>query len=96
MEIICHCHLITINVYEDPEEIKRKEEKEKEEDIKRIKENKKIGHKGVDKIKIEEMINNLEYEYNIFSMFDEEVIVNKIIEFNCDKQKIEKWIRENL
>jgi len=94
---------ITINVYEDPEEIKRKEEKEKEdyfkreEDIKRIeKENKKICHKGVDKIKIEEMINSLENEYNIFSMFDEEEIVNKIIEFNCDKQKINEWIMENL
>jgi len=79
---------ITINVYEDPEEIKRKEEKEKE--------NKKICHKGVDKIKIEEMINSLENEYNIFSMFDEEEIVIKIIEFNCDKQKINEWIMENL
>jgi len=94
---------ITINVIEDPEEIRRKEQEEqkdyfkREEDIKRILE--KIGnidYKGVDKIKVEETFNFVENEYNISSIFDREEVLIKIIEFNCDIQKINEWIIENL
>ena len=94
---------ITINVIEDPEEIRRKEEEKKEdyfkreEDIKRIQE--KFGYidyKGVDKIKLEETFNYLENEYNISSIFDQEEVLNKIIEFNCDMKKLDKWVEDNL
>ena len=68
-----------------------------EEDIKRMKEkNENIDYKGVDKIKVEEMFNNLDDEYNICSKFDKEEVINKIIEFNCDKRKINNWICKNL
>ena len=94
--------IITVNLIEASEIIERKEEEKEdnfkeEEDIKRMKEkNENIDYKGVDKIKVEEMFNNLDDEYNICSKFDKEEVINKIIEFNCDKQKINKWICENL
>ena len=94
---------ITINVIEDPEEIRRKEEEKKEdyfkreEDIKRIQEKfGNIDYKGVDKIKVEETFNFLDSFYNISSIFIKEDVLNKIIEFNCDIEKINKWIEDNL
>ena len=101
---------ICVNLIEDPENIERKEEKEKEkkkkekedyfkreENIKRIQEeNENVDYKGVDKIKVEEMLNVLDDEYGITSMFYKEDVINKIIEFNCDRQKIDKWIQDSL
>ena len=94
--------IITVNLIEDSENIERKEEEKEdnfkeEEDIKRMKEkNENIDYKGVDKIKVEEIFNNLDDEYNICSKFDKEEVINKIIEFNCDKRKINNWICKNL
>jgi len=91
---------ITINLIEDPENIERKEEEEeiqdyfkREEDNKRIQEeNENIDYKGLDKIKVEQLLNDLDEEFNILSMRDKKEVINKIIEFNCDKQKINNWI----
>ena len=94
---------ITINLIEDSEINERKEEEEKKDYFKREENNKRmqeknenIDYKGVDKIKVEEMLNFLENEYNICSIFDKEEIINKIIEFNCDIQSINEWIDDIL
>jgi hypothetical protein len=42
------------------------------------------------------MLNVLDDEYGITSMFYKEDVINKIIEFNCDRQKIDKWIQDSL
>ena len=94
--------IITVNLIEDSDNIERKEEEKEdnfkeEEDIKRMKEkNENIDYKGVDKIKVEEMFYDLDDQYNICSLIDKKEVINKIIEFNCDKQKINNWISENL
>ena len=94
---------ITINLIEDSKNIERKEKEEKKDYFKREENNKRmqeknenIDYKGVDKIKVEEMLNFLENEYNICSIFDKEEIINKIIEFNCDIQSINEWIDDIL
>ena len=46
--------------------------------------------------KIEEIFNYCEEEYNISSLFDKNVIIAKIKEFNFDIDKINKWIEESL
>lgn len=65
--------------------------------MKRIQEKKEnIDYKGLDKIKVEEMLNDLDEEFCISSLFDEEEVRNKIIELNCDREKINEWIKDNL
>ena len=93
---------LTINLFEDPENNKRKEE-EKKDYFKREKHNKRtqkknenIYYKGVDIIKAEEILKELENEYNILSCFDEKVVINKIIELNFDREKLNNWICDEL
>ena len=79
------------------EEKKKKKKKIILKGKKTLKEYKKnFDYKGVDKIKLEETFNYLENEYNICSIIDEEEFLNKIIEFNCDMKKINKWIEDSL
>jgi hypothetical protein len=42
------------------------------------------------------MFYDLDDQYNICSLIDKKEVINKIIEFNCDKQKIKNWICEKL
>ena len=86
---------------EKKEKEKEKKEKEdyfkREEDIKRIQEEiENVDYKGLDKIKVEEIFNDLYDEYNITSFFEKEEVINKIIEFKCDEQKINEWIEDIL
>ena len=86
---------------EKKEKEKEKKEKEdyfkREEDIKRIQEEiENVDYKGLDKIKVEEIFNDLYNEYNITSFFEKEEVINKIIEFKCDEQKINEWIEDIL
>ena len=41
-----------------------------------------------------EIFNELEDSYGIRSFLDEEAIKDKIIELNCDREKIEEWVSE--
>jgi hypothetical protein len=38
------------------------------------------------------MLNDLENEFNISSKFNKEQVICKIIEFNCDRKKMVKWV----
>ena len=101
---------ITFNIIEDPENIERKETKGKEKEIeekkdyfKREEDNKKIqekkeniDYKGVDKIKAEEIFNDLDDEFNISCLLYKEDVLNKIIELNYDRETINRWIEDNL
>jgi len=89
---------ITFNIIEDTENFERKEEKGKEEkkqedDFKREEDNKRIQEKkGNIKYKAEEMLNELNEEFNIYSFLDKEEALNKIIELNYDRVKINDWV----
>ena len=53
-----------------------------------------------DKIKkfyygVDKLFNRIEDDYGITGFIDEDVVKNKIMELNCDKEKIIDWI-ENL
>ena len=81
----------------EEEENKRKEEEKKKEGQGEIKnDNEVIDYQGQDKNKVDEMFNELENEYNISSIFDKEKIYKIIIEFNCDRAMMNKWIEDNL
>jgi hypothetical protein len=47
--------------------------------------------KNVDNLFLE-----LEYEYNLSSIFEKDEIIKQIKKFNCDKQKMKGWIKERL
>ena len=42
------------------------------------------------------ILEELEYLYNISIMFTKEEIINKIIEFECDRELMDDWLEENL
>jgi len=42
------------------------------------------------------LLDDLENEYNICSMFERDEVIKKIKECNYDKAKINKWIEESL
>ena len=66
-------------------------------DIKNINENiLKVFIPSYKNKKIKEIFNEINNDYNILSLFDEEVIIAKIEEFNLDREKINKWINDNL
>ena len=94
------------NKRKEEEEKKRKEEEEKkrkeeEENKKKVagevaNDNLEINYQGLDKNKVDEMFNELETEYNISSIFDKEKIYKIICDYNCDREKMNKWIEDNL
>ena len=51
-------------------------------------------------INLEKNVDNLflelEYEYNLSSIFEKDEIIKQIKKFNCDKQKMKGWIKERL
>ena len=49
-----------------------------------------------DKKKVEEVLDELEEELNITSVIDKDKVIQKIIEFNCDKEKLNKWYEDYL
>jgi hypothetical protein len=66
-------------------------------DIKNINENiQKVFIPFYNKEKIEKIYKEIDVEYNISSMFDREEVLAKIEEFNFDKEKIARWIEDNL
>ena len=59
-------------------------------------ENTEIDYKNLDKKKVEEVLDELEEELNITSVIDKDKVIQKIIEFNCDKEKMNKWYEDYL
>ena len=58
--------------------------------------NTEIDYKNLDKKKVEEIFDELEEELNITSVIDKEIVIKKIIEFNCDKENLSKWYEDYL
>ena len=79
---------------EDPEEIRKREEEEK--DKENIKQILNIEFKVLDKEEVYQIYKELDNEYNMSAIFDKEEIFKKIIEYNCDKEKMDQWIEYNL
>ena len=79
---------------EDPEEIRKREEEEK--DKENIKQILNIEFKVLDKEEVYQIYKELDNEYNMSAIFDKEEIFKKIIEYNCDKEKMDQWIEDNL
>ena len=42
------------------------------------------------------MYEEIDAEYNVSSMYEEEEVIEKIIEFNCNREKMNRWIEDNL
>jgi len=55
-----------------------------------------IDYKNLDKKMVEEMFNELQEEFNITSVLDKEIVIKKIIEFNCDREKFIKWYEDTI
>ena len=94
---------ITVKLIEDPKEKRRRQveiQKPKEIQAKqqgeeitiKKKENEDIDYKGLNKKDVNDMLNDLENEFNISSKFNKEQAICKIIEFNCDRKKMVKWV----
>ena len=66
-------------------------------DIKNINENiLKVFIPCINSQKIEEIFNEYDAEYNLLCIFDKEEVIAKIKEFNFDREKINRWIEDNL
>jgi len=80
---------------EEEEEKRRKEEEEKrrkeeEEKRRREEEEKKKKKKAI------ELYKELDDDYNLGSIKEKDEVIQKIIELNCDKDEVVKWIEESL
>ena len=42
------------------------------------------------------MFNEIQEEFNITSVLDKEIVIKKIIEFNCDREKVIKWYEDTI
>ena len=76
---------ITVNTFKYNERIKRFIEK-----------NLNIENKYLDKKKVYLKYEEFEEEFNLSSLLEEEEIIKKIIECNCDKNELVKWIEDAL
>ena len=91
---------------EEAEEERKKEKKKKKREIEKeeeddeikklIETNLNINFKGLNKKRIYQIYIEIDNEYNVRSLFDIELIIKTIIENNCDRDKILKWIEDNL
>ena len=90
----------------EEEEKKRIEEEEKnkqksvqpggEGEVAGKKPNVKVDYKGLNENEVKKMFEELEEEYNLSSILDEEEVLNKIVECNCNREEMNKWIEDNL
>ena len=53
-------------------------------------------NKCLDIKKVYQMYEELDEEFNLTSIFDNGKIIKKIIEYNCDRGKFNKWLEDNL
>ena len=78
------------------EENKRKKEiknkREKEDENKKIKEKEFYNYKDLNKDDVECLLTKMSLEFNILNVIDEDQLRAKIIEFKCNKDKLEDWI----
>lgn len=78
------------------EENKRNKEfenkREKEDENKKIKEKEFYNYKGLNKEDVESLLTKLNLEFNILNVIDENQLRSKIIEFKCNKDKLDEWI----
>jgi len=90
----------------EEEEKKRIEEEEKnkqksvqpggEGEVAGKKPNVKVDYKGLNENEVKKMFEELEVEYNLSSILDEEEVLNKIVECKCNREEMNKWIEDNL
>ena len=90
----------------EKEEKKRIEEEEKnkqkmfqsggEGEVAGKKPNVEVDYKGLNEIEVKKMFEELDSEYNLSSIFEEEEILNKIVECNCNREEVNNWIQENI
>ena len=90
----------------EEEEKKKKEEEEKKNQIKvqpggnggvPVKKiTAKVDYKGLNEVEVKKMFAELDAEYNISSMFDEEEVLNIIVENKLNREAMNKWIEDNL
>ena len=59
-----------------------------------VNEDNNFDYQGLDPIKVNDLANDLDDEFNIFSIVNKEEVINKIIELRCDKEKIDDWIAD--
>ena len=82
------------------EENKRKKEEEnkrkKEEENKRKKEEELNIYKGLNKEEVEDLLSELNQEYNVLTIIDEKQLRAKIVELKCDRGALADWIVNNL
>ena len=82
------------------EEIIRKKEEEnkrkKEEENKRKKEEELNIYKGLNKEEVEDLLSELNQEYNVLTIIDEKQLRAKIVELKCDRGALADWIVNNL
>ena len=82
------------------EEEKRKQEEEEkkriEEEKKKQEANKDIDYKGLDPAKVNDLYEELEQEFNLSSIMDKNVVIEKIIEGQCEREAMNDWIFEKL
>ena len=81
------------------EEIKKSQDRQKENQKPKIiqiqQEEKEIDYKGLNKADVNDMYYDLENELNFSSKFNKEQIICKIIEYNCNREKMIKWIGDS-
>jgi len=54
-----------------------------------------IDYKGLNKKDVDDMLNELENEFQISQKFNKEQAICKIIEFNCEREKMIQWIQDS-
>ena len=54
-----------------------------------------IDYKGLNKKDVDDMLNDLENEFQISQKFNKEQAICKIIEFNCEREKMIQWIQDS-
>ena len=71
-------------------------EKKEEEAVEKNDNEEDIDYKGLNKKDVDDMYNVLRSEFNIDSMFNKDEVISKIIECNCERENLNKWLEDKL
>ena len=55
-----------------------------------------IDYQGLNQEEVNNLAQELDDEFNIFSIKNKEEVINKIIEYKCDREKMNDWIEESM
>ena len=58
--------------------------------------NENYDYQGLNPEEVHILAQELDDEFNIFSIKNKEEVINKIIEYKCDREKMNEWIEENM